>query len=69
MLAIMPTDYELSIVKAWGCAAFTTAAAEFRHLQRRMIEKNLVVAQMVMIPNHTPATNLYKIHYLSVTYA
>jgi hypothetical protein len=43
--------------EAWGCAAFTTAAADSRHLQRRVIEKNLVVAQMVIIPNRAPATN------------
>jgi len=38
-------------------AAFTTAAAESTHLQRMMIEENLVVTQMVIIPNHAPATN------------
>jgi hypothetical protein len=41
-------------------AAFTTAAAESTHLQRMMIEENLVVTQMVIIPNHAPATNQNK---------
>jgi hypothetical protein len=38
-------------------AAFTGTAAESRHLQRMVIEENLVVTQMVIIPNHAPATN------------
>ena len=38
-------------------AAFTTAATESTHLQQMMIEENLVVTQMVIIPNHAPATN------------
>ena len=41
----------------WDRAAFTTAAAESTHLQRMTIEENLVVTQMVIIPNHAPATN------------
>jgi hypothetical protein len=39
-------------------AAFTTAAAKSRHLQRMVIEENLAVTQMVIIPNHAPATKL-----------
>ena len=37
-------------------AAFTTST----HLQRITIEENLVVTQMVIIPNHAPATNQIK---------
>jgi hypothetical protein len=69
MLAIMPTGQELSIVKAvLDRAASTAAAAEFRHLQRMVVEVNLVATQLVIIPNPTPATNSHKIPYLSVSY-
>jgi hypothetical protein len=58
MLAIMPTGQELSIAKAGvDRAAFTAAAAEFRHLQRMVVEVNLVATQLVIIPNPAPATN------------
>jgi hypothetical protein len=41
MLAMMPTGYELSMVKGiWKLAAFASSAAESRHLQRRVIEEN-----------------------------
>jgi hypothetical protein len=33
------------------------AVAESRHLWREVIEENLAVTQMVIIPNHAPATN------------
>jgi hypothetical protein len=55
MLAIMPTDEEMSIVKAVrDHAAFTNGGAQSRHLQWQVIEENLVVIPVVIIPNHSP---------------
>jgi hypothetical protein len=47
-------------------ASFTTAVAESTHLQRIMLEENLVVTQMVIIPNHTPATNKTDLIFVSI---
>ena len=61
MLAIMPTDEAMSIVRVLrDRAAFTTTvAAESRRLQRPVIEEDLVVIPVVIIPNHAPATNAH----------
>jgi hypothetical protein len=39
-------------------ATFTTAAAESTHPQWMTIEENLVVTQIVIIPNHAQYLNL-----------
>lgn len=44
-------------------AAFPTMADESPHLQRIGIKENFVVTQVVIIPNHAPATNFQVIDY------